>query len=90
MLKARLDGDLSNLVQWKGSLSMAGLGVNQVILNVPSDTNHSVFCNSMILSSGAVLGLFHVHLQDKHTPQIAPGDKYSPATVACRMASSDK
>jgi len=39
--KARLDGAVSNLVYREVSLPIAG-GWNQVILNVPSNTNHSM------------------------------------------------
>ena len=39
-LKARLDGALSTLGWWKGSLLMAG-GWNQMIFKVPSNPNHS-------------------------------------------------
>ena len=39
--KARLDGALSTLVWWKGSLPMAG-GWNEMIFKVPSNPNHSV------------------------------------------------
>jgi len=41
VLKARLDGALSNLVWWEMSLLMAG-GWNQMSFKVPSNTNHSV------------------------------------------------
>jgi len=41
VLKARLDGALSNLVWWKMSLLMAG-GRNQMIFKVPSNPYHSV------------------------------------------------
>jgi len=39
--KARLDGALSTLGWWKGSLARAG-GWNEVIDKVPSSPNHSV------------------------------------------------
>jgi len=39
--KARLDGALSSLVWWKGSLPVAG-GRNQMISKVPSNSNHSI------------------------------------------------
>jgi len=41
VLKARLDGALSNLGWWKMSLLMAG-GWNQMIFKVPFNPNHSV------------------------------------------------
>jgi len=41
VLKARLDGALSTLGWWKGSLPMAG-GWNQMIFKVPSNPNHSM------------------------------------------------
>jgi len=41
VLKARLDGALSNLVWWKVSLPMAG-GWNEKIFTVPSNANHSM------------------------------------------------
>jgi len=41
VLKARLDGALSNLGWWKVSLPMAG-GWNQMIFKVPSNPNHSM------------------------------------------------
>ena len=39
--KARLDGAVSNLVWWEVSLPIAG-GWNYMILNVPSNPNHSM------------------------------------------------
>jgi len=39
--KARLDGALSNLGWWKGSLPMAG-GWNEMIYKVPLNSNHSM------------------------------------------------
>jgi len=41
VFKARLDGALSNLVWWKGSLPMAGVW-NWMIYKVTSNPNHSV------------------------------------------------
>jgi len=41
VFKARLDGALSNLVQWKLSVPMAGR-LNEMIFKVPSNPNHSV------------------------------------------------
>jgi len=41
VFKARLDGALSTLLWWKGSLPMAG-GWDWVIYKGPSDPNHSV------------------------------------------------
>ena len=41
VFKARLDGALSNLVWWKGSLLMAGCW-NEMIYKVPSNPNRSV------------------------------------------------
>ena len=41
VLKARLDGALSNLVWWKMSLPMAW-GWNQMSFKVPSSPNHSM------------------------------------------------
>ena len=41
VLKARLDGALSNLVWGKESLLMAGAW-NQMIFKVPSNPNHSM------------------------------------------------
>jgi len=40
-LKPSLDGVLSSLVWWKGSLPMAG-GWNMMIYKVPSNPNHSM------------------------------------------------
>ena len=39
--KARLDGAVSTVGWWKGSLPMAG-GWNKVIYKVPFDPNHAV------------------------------------------------
>jgi len=39
--KARLDGTLSTLGWWKGSLSTAG-GLDWMIYEVPSNPNHSM------------------------------------------------
>ena len=39
--KARLNGAVSNLVWWEVSLPIAG-GCNYMILNVPSNPNHSM------------------------------------------------
>jgi len=41
VFKARLDGALSNLAEWKVSLLMAG-GWNQMIFKVPSNPYHSM------------------------------------------------
>jgi len=41
VFKARLDGALSTLVWWKGSLPVAG-GWNEMVCKVPSNPNHSM------------------------------------------------
>jgi len=41
VFKAKLDGTLSNLIQWKVSLPMAG-GWNEMFHKVPSNLNHSM------------------------------------------------
>jgi len=54
--KARLDGAVSNLVLREVSLPIAG-GWNEMVLKVPSNTNHSVILISRVFAKkkGALL-----------------------------------